>query len=77
MINKLMLPRDTIDKLVIMAERRTFSDMCLASNFETVISDCAGGNIDDAYEIGCDDGQTEIARLVLEALNISFNKEWQ
>ena len=34
--------------------------------------DYAGGNMDDAYAGGYEDGRAEVARTVLEALGISY-----
>lgn len=32
------------------------------------VDDYAGGNVDDAYRIGHNDGQIELARIILKAI---------
>ena len=34
----------------------------------------SGGNYDDAYYAGYDDGETQIARTILAALHVSWNE---
>ena len=41
---------------------------CWADDEDFMIDDYAGGNIDDAYYGGCDDGEAFLAREVLEYL---------
>jgi hypothetical protein len=40
---------------------------------EFMVHDWAGGNIDDAYQLGCDDGERLLARQILEDLNALDN----
>jgi hypothetical protein len=43
-------------------------------NPEFMVYDWAGGNIDDAYQLGYDDGEICLARTVLKLLNETDRK---
>lgn len=37
-----------------------------------MVDDCAGGNVDDAYYAGCDDGEILLAREILGKMGLTF-----
>lgn len=61
--------QDLIDKLKYIAHQD-----CVYDSFEDgdMINDYAGGNIDDAFDLGTDAGRIELAREVLDALGIEW-----
>lgn len=61
-----------IEKLKEWASRKTWAEKVEDSSFETTYDDFAGGNIDDAYDGGVDDGQTYLAREILAELGIFY-----
>lgn len=66
-----MLNEETIKHLKELADRRTGPEAAEANGEEYYIAgDYAGGNFDDAYENGCADGETAVARYVLDALGL-------
>jgi hypothetical protein len=52
-------------------EETIVDDMC--KNPDVIIDDYAGGNIDDAYYRGADDGEINMAREILSELNKDFS----
>lgn len=50
-----------IKKLVDLASQRIASD-----NDDFMVDDYAGGNIDDAFSLGCDCGEVQFARDLLD-----------
>jgi hypothetical protein len=42
---------------------------------DAIINDYAGGNIDDAYQGGVEDGETYLAREILTHLKIEWNTD--
>lgn len=65
-----MLDHEFIAKLKKAAQRETWDDD--AENFNP--HDHSGGNFDDAYFHGQEDGETHLAREILTGLNISWDK---
>jgi hypothetical protein len=61
------LSEQLINRLKELSNRETWEDQ-----FDdiTTIDDFAGGNIDDAYNGGVDDGMTNLAREILEELGM-------
>jgi hypothetical protein len=55
------------DRLLKLAKQKTIS---LNDDFCAV--DYAGSNVDDAFEMGVEEGETFLAREILHALNIEF-----
>lgn len=63
------LSDDFINYLKKKARRVYFGE---GNDEDPVIYDYCGGNVDDAYQMGVDDGETQAARGVLEALGIGW-----
>ncbi len=59
-----------IDELRFLARKKALYD-----NEDFMVDDYAGGNIDDAYYRGVDDGEISLARKVLGQLEISYKGE--
>jgi hypothetical protein len=59
-----------LEQLKIMAAETTYIDEVIAGE-DVVVDDYAGGNVDDAYYKGCQDGRVELARDILGRI-----KEW-
>ncbi|NBR06958.1 MAG: hypothetical protein EBT92_14470 [Planctomycetes bacterium] len=56
-----------MNELVEMLKKLTKNPArCDSEDF--MVNDDCGGNVDDAYQIGYDDGQTHLAETVLAAL---------
>lgn len=66
-----MLSQKTIDDLITQAQRTTWQEQCEEKG--DVIDDFAGGNVNDAYDGGERDGQTNLARDILAELNIKWD----
>lgn len=60
-----------ISKLIDLAQKETLGD-CLARGEDIVVYDLCGGNVDDAYYAGEADGETDLAREVLNNLGITW-----
>jgi hypothetical protein len=58
-----------IKRLIKIAQRKTWTE---SDDFNT--SDMSGGNYDDAYYGGLKDGETFMAREVLEHLQIKYKE---
>jgi len=43
-----------------------------SDNEDFNVYDWSGGNVDDAFEMGLDEGYTLLAREILDELNISY-----
>lgn len=56
-----------ISRLKELAEQKTLQERDVLS-----VYDVSGGNVDDAYEAGVEDGETFLAREVLEDLGIKW-----
>jgi hypothetical protein len=56
--------KDVIEKLTPLSEKETLLDIDEAF----IIDDYAGGNVDDAYYRGVSDGETFLAREILQVL---------
>lgn len=63
-----------IDILIKVAEKKTCRDISLEEGDYFNIDDFAGGNIDDAYNLGLQDGEIELARRILQFFDKSINK---
>lgn len=59
-----MVKEDLKEYLQKIASKRSWMDKMLEKNL--IIDDFAGGNIDDAYYGGVDDGEIGLAREILE-----------
>lgn len=57
---------DLKSKLIILAKQKTLFEK------DSNAFDASGGNYDDAYYLGCEDGEICLARKVLKAFNIEF-----
>lgn len=60
-------PQEIIDQLIKLAQQTAKYD---DDDFNAY--DYSGGNIDDAYGIGQDDGKISLARQILKQLNIQY-----
>jgi len=61
-----------IDNLKKLAEHRVFSDN---TGDDVCVDDWAGGNVDDAFNIGSRDGRTQLARQILTDLGEKYEVE--
>jgi hypothetical protein len=59
-----------ITRLKELARRKCFHD-----EDDAVVEDYAGGNVDDAFDLGERAGETMLARDVLTALNIEWGQD--
>ena len=57
----------SITALTNRAAKKTLWELC--EEEDSIVDDWAGGNIDDAYELGVKDGQIIMARKILKALH--------
>jgi len=64
------MKQEMIDRLTQMAKRTCCDEEIDEDEFFNP-DDFAGGNIDDAYQGGFDDGETYLAREVLKAIHKS------
>ena len=64
-----MLHELFMDRLKACAKRTRRSD-----EEDFMVNDFAAGNIDDAYDIGFTDGETQLAQEILTAMNIDWNE---
>jgi len=55
-----------MDELISEKLKRLAKKECWFDDEECIINDWAGGNIDDAYQGGCVDGETALARELLK-----------
>ena len=60
-----------ITRLKELAGRKCFHD----EDDDAVVEDYAGGNVDDAFDLGERAGETMLARDVLTALNIEWGQD--
>lgn len=63
------LSQEMIDLL-----KRIASQPTLCDNEDFNPYDASGGNYDDAYYMGSEDGYTKLAREILTQLKVPFNK---
>ena len=68
------MKQELIDKLLKLAKPKTLWDIRETINEDACVYDYCGGNTDDAYEMGERDGQTELARDILDELNIPYER---
>lgn len=64
--------KELLEKLQKLAEQESWYDQF---NSDTIVDDFAGGNVDDAYYGGQRDGQIELARDILMALQQASNNK--
>lgn len=65
------MTEEIIKKLKTLAEKRSVYDH-LADDEYFNPQDVSGGNFDDCYQDGMDEGNTQLAREVLDMLNIEY-----
>jgi hypothetical protein len=65
------MKQEVIDKLIKAAKDKTLVDNTEEESFSPY--DTFGGNIDDAYWGGSSDGETLMARFVLDELGIKYD----
>lgn len=63
------LSQDYIDQLKALAKRSAG----WVDDEEFMVDDYAGGNIDDAYQLGEQHGATQLAREILDTLGVDWN----
>jgi hypothetical protein len=66
------MKQEVVDKLIKTAKDKTTIDDC-GGNFNPY--DTFGGNMDDAYWGGISDGETLMARYVLDELGIKWEED--
>ena len=59
------------DGVVETLKKMARQDNC-TENDDFMVDDYAGGNIDDAFELGRDSSEIDLARWILSELNISW-----
>lgn len=62
-----------IEQLKKSARQKCFYDE-LVDNPDVIVDDFAGGNIDDAFNVGETAGEAMLARSILEELGISWEE---
>ena len=60
-----------IEKLIEIAQKESIFDGIVEEECFCV-DDYAGGNIDDAFSLGLDEGEIELARKLLDMLNVEY-----
>ena len=68
-----LLDQDMVAKLISLAKDKTIYDN-EDEDEDVVIDDFAGGNVDDAYNIGQSDGEIYLARRILGSMGIDWNE---
>jgi hypothetical protein len=63
--------QELINKLKKLAEKRSDYDHLSDDDYLNP-QDISGGNFDDCYNMGIDEGQTQLAREILDSLNINY-----
>lgn len=66
-----ILDQDMVAKLISLAKDKTIYDN-EDEDEDVVIDDFAGGNVDDAYNIGRSDGEIYLAREILASLGVDW-----
>jgi len=61
-----------IDNLKKLAERRVFSDH---DGEDNLVVDWVGSHVDDAFSLGSRDGETQLARQILDELGEKYEVE--
>lgn len=61
-----------IEELKKKAKRRCWVDKMNEPNNDCYVMDFCGGNVDDAYSGGCEDGEALLARDVLKQIGVEF-----
>lgn len=61
-----------IERLTKLAKQGCWFDSNDEDDGDTTVDDYAGGNVDDAYEGGVRNGETELSREILTDLGIEY-----
>ena len=61
-----------IKKLIEIAQKESVFDSVNLEEECFCVNDYAGGNIDDAFSLGLDEGEIELARKLLDILNVEY-----
>jgi hypothetical protein len=64
------MEQELIDKLLFLARKKSLYDF----GEDVCVFDYSGSNVDDAYEMGERDGQTELARELLKSIGINYKE---
>lgn len=64
-----------IERLKKLASRPTCVEKAEKRGEDFIPEDWAGGNFDDAYQLGCDDGDIEGARTLLDFCGITWKRD--
>lgn len=65
------ISNDFINELIALAQCTTVLDR-VQDEEDTCVEDFAGGNVDDAFDNGIRSGHTELARRILNQLNVKW-----
>lgn len=65
-----IIDQDMVAKLISLAKDKTIYDK---GGEYAQIDDYAGGNVDDSYSLGEEDGKIELARRILASMGIDWN----
>ena len=72
----MQLTSEFIDKLKALASKQTNDERATARGEEYFnVMDDSGGNFDDAYSMGTDDGEIYMARQVLDDIGVDYEVE--
>jgi hypothetical protein len=66
------MTEEMIAKLKTLAQDECAGDELNDPNADVVVDDFAGGNVDDAFSSGEHTGRVELAREILDGLNIDY-----
>ena len=66
------MTNEMIERLKVLAKRKCWSDEACNDGDCFCVDDFAAGNIDDAYFGGVADGETDIARAVLNCIGVAY-----
>ncbi len=65
------MTEEIINKLKTLAQKRSVYDHLTDDEYFDP-QDVSGGNFDDCYQSGIDEGNTQLAREVLDMLNVEY-----
>ena len=74
MIYTIELPDEYVERIKKLAAKLTCAEKAEKHGEEFIPEDWAGGNFDDAYQLGCDDDAIEEARRLLDLCGIEWKK---
>lgn len=60
-----------INRLKILAQKRSYYDHLSEDDYFDA-QDMSGGNFDDCYNMGIDEGNTQLAREILDMLDVDY-----